>query len=446
MASDRGQMKLGVSMRGYGYHPNAWRHPEARPGALLDFNHFLAITKAVEEACFDMVFLADFMALPRYEHNPAMFGRDSTAFDLEPLTLLSALASRTSNIGLVATNSSSFTEPYHIARFFASLDYLSGGRAGWNVVASAQVAEARNFSQDHLPDKAARYDRARESVTTVLRLWDSWEEDAFLHDTESGVYFDPAKMHPLDHKGEYFQVAGPLTLPRTPQGRPLIIQAGASPDGQELAAETADIVYAAHNVLAEAQAFYASLKGRMAKYGREPDHLKIMPGILAVVGETAEEAQAKYAQMQEAVDPINGMGMLTASFGDLSKYDIDGPMPDMPPEVLAHSSRVELTYLQAKRENLTLRQLYQKAFIGNSHNVVVGTPAMIADVMEEWFFGRGADGFNLVPAYTPHSVLEFTEHVIPELQRRGLTKTRYIGSTMRENMELPWPSRYKATA
>jgi len=439
MSEDRKFMKLGVSMRGHGYHANAWQHPQMNPASLLDFGHFLKIVKVAEAAVFDMAFLADYVALSCRNEPQGVFGRDGTSIEFEPVTLHAALATHTTNIGLVATMSASYQEPYHIARLFASLDHLSGGRAAWNCVVSGQEEEARNFGMDKMLPKDARYERAREAVEVVLGLWDSWDEDAFVRDKASGVYFDPGKMRSLNHKGKYFQVDGPLIVPRTPQGRPLVVQAGTSEDGQDLAARTADIVYAAFNVLTDAQAFYKAVKDRLPAFGRHPDDIKIMPGILPIIGETVEEAQAKYQQMKETIDPQIGMGMLTAMFGDLSDCDIDGPLPARASEQTWRSSRIAVTYDLAVRNNLSIRQLYQQAFIGNAHNVVVGTPEMVADTMEEWFTQGGADGFNVLPAYSPFSFFEFAERVVPILQQRGLTRTEYAGPTMRENMQLPPP-------
>ena len=438
MSAGGRRIKLGLSMRGLGYHASAWRHPDVPGDGAMSFDFYRNVTQIAERGLFDMVFLADYVGVHRRDKPKGLLGRSDSMVSLEPLTLLSALAAVTHNIGLVCTTSTTFQEPYHIARMFASLDHISGGRAAWNVVTSFQNEEARNFGSDRILDKELRYERAREAVQVVSGLWESWDDDAFVRDKESGVYFDPQKMRPLDHDGKYFKVGGPLNLPRTPQGRPIIVQAGASEEGQELAAETADVVYAAHGSLASAQAYYSSVKSRMAKFGRDEDDVKIMPGLLAVIGETEAEAQAKYKVMQEAIDPIVGLSMLTGLYGDLSDIDVDAPVPENPVNVTM--SRGNVMHELAVQRGYTIRQLYQSIAIGNAHNVVIGTPKMVADTMEEWFVERGADGFNILPAMSPSSVEEFVEHVVPELQRRGLFRTAYEGPTMRENLGLPWPT------
>jgi FMN-dependent oxidoreductase (nitrilotriacetate monooxygenase family) len=432
------QMKLGVSMRGLGYHITAWRMDEAPTDGDVDFGFYLNMARIAERGLFDIAFLADYVAVKVQDEPKGYFGRTSSSIGLEPLTLLSALAPMTRHIGLVATLSTTFQQPYHIARTFASLDHVSHGRAGWNVVTSFQDDEARNFGAEEILDKAARYDRAAEAVQVVTGLWDSWDDDAFPRNRESGVYFDPARMHRLNHEGTYFRAAGPLNVPRTPQGRPVVVQAGASPEGQRLAAATADVVYAAHATLADAQAFYREIKSQMPGFGRHPGDLKIMPGILPVLGATREEARAKYRAMQEAVDPIVGLGHLYSHFGDLSGYDLDGPVPELRKDKPL-VSRSQVLHQIARRENLTIRQLYQRHTIGNAHNVVVGTAEDVADVMEEWFQAEGADGFNVLPAVSPGSLSDFVDLVVPELQRRGLFRTAYEGTTLRENLGLSIP-------
>ena len=432
------QMKLGLSMRGLGYHASAWRQEGVLASGDLDYGAYLHVTRVAERGLFDMVFLADYVALRMHQTPPGVLGRTTGMIGLEPTTLLAALAPATRNIGLVATLSTTFQPPYHIARVFASLDHLSGGRAAWNVVTSFQDDEARNFGSEQILDKAARYARAKEAVEAVSGLWDSWDDDAFPRDLETGVYYDPTKLRILNYRGKYIRTRGPLNVPRTPQGRPIIVQAGASPEGQELAAETADVVYAAQNSIADARAFYSSLKTRMPKYGRQPDQLKIMPGILPVIAATEQQARDKYRAMQEAVDPIVGLGHLSPYFGDLSGYDLDGPVPDLRND-RALMSRGEVMLKVARRGNLSIRQLYQTIAIGNAHHVVIGTAKTVADVMEEWFLGEAADGFNVLPALSPRSVEEFVDYVVPELQRRGLFRTAYEGHTMRANLGLDYP-------
>jgi N-acetyl-S-(2-succino)cysteine monooxygenase len=359
----------------------------------------------------------------------------------EPLTLLSALSAVTEHIGLVATASTTYNEPYHLARKFASLDHLSGGRAGWNIVTSSQDAEARNFNRDHHMDHALRYERAREFVRVTTGLWDSWDDDAFLRDKESGVYVDPDKVHVLNHKDKHFSVRGPLNVARPVQGYPVLVQAGASEDGQDFAAQAAEVIFTAQPTLAEAQAFYAGIKGRLAKYGRSPDQLKIMPGIFAVVGQTEQEAKEKYDQLQDLIDPIVGLSLLSGLVGnvDLSGYPLDGPLPELP-ETNNNKSRLKLVQDLAGREKLTIRQLYLAVAGARGHRTIWGTPVQIADQLEEWFINDAADGFNIMPPYLPGGLDDFVELVVPELRRRGLFRTEYEGRTLRENLGLIRPT------
>jgi len=354
---------------------------------------------------------------------------------LEPITLLSALAPMTSNIGLVTTASTTYNEPYHIARKFSSLDHISGGRAGWNIVTSWSEQEAWNFSREKHLDYDTRYDRASEFVDVVTGLWDSWEEDAFLHDKQSGQFYDPDKLHVLNHKGAHFQVRGPLSVKRTPQGRPILVQAGAAAQGQEIAAANADVVYAAQTEMPAAQAYYAGLKARMAKYGRQPEHLLVMPALVTVVGRTAGEAQAKFDALQELIDPLVGLASLYNMLGDLSGYPLDGPVPEpKDPKVrsIAHN-----LWQRAQRENLTIRQLYLANSAGSGGLRLTGTPSQIVDVMEEWITQGAADGFNLTPTHLPHGIEDFVELILPELRRRGLFRSEYESTTLRGNLGLP---------
>ena len=429
-------IKLGVSMIGLGYHLANWRHPEAPADGNMSLPHFIRVIQAAERGLFDMGFLADGVGIRFHDEPKGALCRTAKNVQFEPLTLLSALAMVTKNIGLVATASTTYNEPYHVARKFASLDHLSGGRAGWNVVTSVTDMEARNFNRDAAPSTDLRYDRAAEFVTVVRGLWDSWEDDAFVRDKASGINYDPAKLHVLNHNGPHFKVAGPLNVARTPQGAPVIVQAGASEQGRELAAATADVVYAAAQTLEAAQAYYASVKGRMAKYGRHPDDLKIMPGLMAIPGKTRQEAKDRYEILQELVDPLVGLGALANYLGDLSAYPLDGPVPE-PPKRRMHS-RAGIFLDIARRDNLTIRQLYLSVAGGNGHRTVIGTPADIADAMEEWFHNEAADGFNILPPWLPGGLEEVVDMVVPELQRRGLYRTAYEGPTLRENLGIPY--------
>jgi alkanesulfonate monooxygenase len=438
MSSVKRQMKLGVSMIGLGYHVAAWRHPDVPADGSPNLKHSVEVAQTAERGKLDMVFLADAVGIREYDEPPGALCRFSNSSRFEPLTLLSALAMVTSRIGLVATLSTTYSEPFHVARQFASLDHLSGGRAGWNVVTSVTPMEAQNFNYETTPDYDKRYGRAAEFVEVVRGLWDCWDDDAFVRDKASGMFFDPAKMRALNHKGQHFSVRGPINIPRTPQGHPVIVQAGASEQGQELCAETADVAFSAAASLANAQKYYASLKGRMAKYGRPPDELKIMPGIMAVTGRTTQEAQDKYGELQDLIDPKVGLSQLAASLGDLSGYDLDGPVPEdkVNPRM---RSRAALMLDMAKRGNLTIRQLYLAVAAGNGHNVVIGSAREVADEMELWFSSGAADGFNYVPAALPGGIRDFVDLVVPELQRRGLFRTEYEGRTLRENLGVPTP-------
>ncbi|WP_198376139.1 LLM class flavin-dependent oxidoreductase [Neoroseomonas rubea] len=436
MAAPR-RIRLGVSMIGMGYHLAAWRHPGASAGGNMELKHAVRVAQAAERGLLDMAFLADGVGIRFNDVPKGALSHTCKNVQFEPLTLLSALAMVTERVGLVATASTTYNEPYHVARKFASLDHISGGRAGWNVVTSATDMEAQNFGLVGAPPKAGRYDRAAEFVEVVKGLWDSWEDDAFVRDQASGLNYDPEKVHLLNHEGAHFRVAGPLNVQRTPQGRPVIVQAGASDQGRELAAATADVVYAAAQTLADARAYYDDVKGRMAKYGREPDQLKIMPGIMAVPGRTRQEAQDAYQVLQDLVQPVVGLGALANYLGDLSGHDLDGPVPE--PSSRRDHSRGQIFLDMARRGNLSIRQLYLSIAGGNGHRIVIGTPADIVDAMEEWFHGGAADGFNLLPTWLPGGLEEVVEMVIPELQRRSLYRTSYEGTTLRENLGLDYP-------
>jgi FMN-dependent oxidoreductase (nitrilotriacetate monooxygenase family) len=441
----RSRIALGLSMRQLGYHAGGWRHPDVPAGGAMDIDYFVNVARTAEHGLFDMVFLADGVALRQRDEPAGSLCRSNQNVELEPLTLLSAVAMMTRHIGLVATASTTYNEPYHIARKFASLDHISHGRAGWNVVTSWSEAEAKNFSRERHLEYDVRYDRAAEFVEVVKGLWDSWDADAFVHDKASGLFYDPAKMHTLGHKGRHFSVQGPLTVARTPQGHPVIVQAGASEQGQEIAAASADIVFVAQTELKGAQDYYASVKSRLAKYRRSADHLKIMPGLLPIVGRTAAEAHAKHQQLQDLIHPLVGLAHVYGPMGDLSGYPIDGPVPDpIDPEM---RSRANVLLELARRENMTIRQLYLAASSGRGHRSVIGTPAQIVDSIEEWVGGRAADGFNIIPTHLPGGIEDFVELVVPELQRRGLFRTEYEGRTLRENLGLPQPvSRYAVQA
>ncbi len=433
------QIKLGAFLMTDGHHIAGWRHPRAPGNANVRVDHFLRLARIAEAAKFDAIFLSDSLGVR--DTSLDSVHRTSRNVGFEPLTLLSALAVVTHNIGLVGTASTSFNEPFHIARKFASLDLISGGRAGWNLVTSSGEEEARNFNRDsHIPH-AERYERAGEFLDVVKGLWNSWEDDAFVRDKLSGTFFEPEKMHVLNHRGRHFTVRGPLNVARSPQGHPVVVQAGASDDGRALAGASAEAIFCAHRTLAEARAFYADIKARAANAGRDPDHVKIMPGVFPVIGHTAAEAQEKFEELQSLIHPTVGLRLLSTvmGVGDLSGHDLDGPLPDLP-ETNGPKSRQRLLLDAARRDNLTIRQLYLSIAGARGHWQVVGTPVEIADALEERFVKEGADGFNIMAPHLPGGLEDFIEQVVPILRKRGLFRTEYEGTTLRENLGLPFPA------
>lgn len=430
------QLHLGAFMRPVSIHTGAWRYPGAYPDANFNFGHLKRFARKLEAGKFDAFFMADHLAVLNMPVEALK--RSHTVTSFEPFTLLSALAGATERIGLVATASTTFDAPYHIARRFASLDHISGGRAGWNIVTTSNPDAALNFGLDAEVDHGERYDRAREFYDVVTGLWDSFADDAFIRDRESGLYFDPEKMRRIDHKGEHLSVRGPLNVARPPQGWPVIVQAGASEPGRQLAAETAEVVFAAHGTLAAGRAFYADVKGRMEKIGRNPDHLKILPGVLTVVGDSVEEAREKRALLDSFVHYDSAIASLSIALGhDATGFDPDGPLPDIPETNHSKSGR-ERTIELARRENLTVRQLAQRLG-GYGGLAFVGTPKTIADEMEQWLTERGSDGFNVMFPYLPEGLDDFVDKVVPELQRRGLFRLEYQGPTLRDHLSLPRP-------
>jgi FMN-dependent oxidoreductase (nitrilotriacetate monooxygenase family) len=435
MNHDVPKMKLGAFLMAGGHHIAAWRHPDAYARAGVDIEHFIAVTQMAERGQMDMVFFEDAAAIR--ERNPRLASQAARSTSFEPLSLLAALAAHTSHIGLVATASTTYNEPYGLARTFASLDQLSGGRAGWNLVTSASDLEAENFVSSGLRPHGERYARAEEFADVTLALWDSVEAGAYLVDGKNGVYADPAKLHPVDHRGTHFTTQGLLDSQRSPQGRPVMVQAGASDVGKDLAARTADVVFSAAQTLGEAQAFYADLKARLPKFGRCPDDLKVMPGVSPIVGSTTREARAKYDALQNLIPDEVGVALLASylSIKNLSAFPIDGPLPDMPPTD-GIQSRQQLIIDLARRENLSIRETARHFAGARGHWQLIGTPSHIADELEARFRGAGADGFNIMPPLFPGGLEDFVTLVIPELQRRGLFRQSYEGTTLRENLGL----------
>jgi FMN-dependent oxidoreductase (nitrilotriacetate monooxygenase family) len=430
------RLRLGAFMRPATIHTGAWRYPGAFPDANFNFAHLKRFAQTLERGRFDAFFMADHLAV--LNMSTQALKRSHTATSFEPLTLLSALAAVTGHIGLIATASTTFDEPYHVARRFASLDHLSGGRAGWNLVTTANPDAALNFGLDEHVEHGERYRRGREFFDVVTGLWDSWADDAFVRDVESGTFFDPARMHVLNHKGEHLSVRGPLNIARPVQGWPVIVQAGSSEAGRQIAAETAEAVFTAQKTLAEGQQFYADVKGRMAALGRDPEHLKILPAAFVVVGDSLDEAQEKRARLDSFVHYDSGIASLSIMLGhDVSGFDPDGPLPEIPETNASKSSR-ERVVNWARRDNLTIRQLAQRVG-GYSGLEMIGTPVMIADQMEQWLVEAGSDGFNVMFPYLPGGLDDFVDKVVPELQERGIFRREYEGVTLRENLGLPRP-------
>jgi len=434
--SGQRKLHLGAFMRPISIHTGAWRYPGAAPDANFNFPLLRRFAQRLEAAKFDAFFMADHLAVLNMP--VAALKRSHTVTSFEPFTLLSALAGATERIGLIATASTTFDEPFHIARRFASLDHLSGGRAGWNIVTTANPDAALNFGYDDEIDHDERYRRAREFHEVVTGLWDSFADDAFIRDVEAGIYFDPDKLHVLNHKGKYLSVRGPLNIARPVQGWPVIVQAGASEAGRQLAAATAEVIFLAEPRIEAARAFAADIRSRMVALGRDPAHLKILPGALTVVGTTIEEARAKRAHLDSLVHYDSGIHSLSGMLGvDVSRYDPDGPLPDIPPTNAGQSGR-ERILDYARRENATIRQLAARAgsYAGLSF---VGTPESIADEMQDWLESGASDGFNIMFPWLPSGLDDFVDLVVPELQRRGLFRQDYEGTTLREHLGLPRP-------
>ena len=439
----KGQLALAAFFHPTGHHVASWLHPESQIDAGTNFRHYVQLAQTAERAGFDFIFLADAAAVRHGNLNALRRWPQYMAY-FEPITLLSALAAVTEHIGLVSTATTSYNEPYHVARKYASLDHISGGRAGWNVVTSGNLSEAWNFGREAHYEHGDRYDRAREFIEVVKGLWDSWDEDAFVRDRSSSIYFDPEKLHVLNHKGENFSVRGPLNVARPPQGHPVIVQAGSSEAGKDFAAEHAEVIFTMAPSLEKAKAFYNDVKGRMAKFGRAPEHLKIMAGFNPVIGDTELEAEEKHQFLQSKIHPEVGLELLSAALGgfDLSGHPLDGPLPDIP-GTKGSQGHFKQVMDMARIEGLTIRQIYMRYAGARGNRTVTGTPRKIADEMENWFLGGAIDGFLIQPPYLPGGLDEFVATVIPELQRRGIFRRSYSGRTLRENLGLPRPaSRY----
>jgi FMN-dependent oxidoreductase (nitrilotriacetate monooxygenase family) len=439
-----GQLHLNAFLMSVGHHEAAWRLPESDPYADQDVEHFKRLARIAERGRLDSLFLAD---------GPVLWdqvGRRPSGV-LEPTVLLTALAGATSHIGLIATASTTYNEPYNLARRFASLDVISGGRAGWNIVTTAGLDAARNFNLDHLPAHRDRYRRAAEFVDVSLKLWDSWDDDVIVADKATGVWGDQEKIYPPRHVGEYYRVAGALNVPRTPQGHPLLVQAGSSGDGRNFAARYAEAVFTAHQTLADAQEFYDDLKRRAAEHGRDPGHIKILPGIVPAIGSTEAEARELEAELNRLIRAEFALPHLADLLGvDIADLRLDEELPaDLPAEdeIEGAKSRRTLVVNLGRRERLTVRQIIARMGGGRGHLTFAGTPAQVADKIEAWYDGGAADGFNIMPPVLPSALERFVDEVVPILQERGRFRTEYTGRTLRSHYGLPRPAnRNTATA
>ena len=430
------QLHLGAFMRPVSIHTGAWRYPGGTPDANFNFELIKTCAQTLERGRFDAFFMADHLAVLNMPDDALK--RSATVTSYEPMTLLSALAMVTDHLGLVATGSTTYEEPYHVARRFASLDHISGGRAGWNIVTTSNPDASMNFGREEHLEHSERYARAREFYDVVTGLWDSWADDAFVRDVDAGIFSDLDKMHVLDHKGKYLSARGPLNIGRPVQGWPVIVQAGASEAGRQLAAETAEAVFTGQSDITAGQAFYADVKGRMAAAGRQHDHMKILPACMVVIGDSLDEAKQKRAGRDSLVHYESAIASLSIALGhDASGFDPDAPLPDIPESNASKSGQARAIDM-ANRENLTVRQLAQRLG-GYSGMAMLGTPEMIADEMEEWLETEASDGFTVMFPYLPGGLDDFVDRVVPVLQDRGLFRREYEGVTLRENMGLPRP-------
>jgi FMN-dependent oxidoreductase (nitrilotriacetate monooxygenase family) len=424
-----------------------WRHADARDD-FLSADYYVDTARLLESAKFDLVFIPDSLAVPRSlggRFDPAVrYGSGTPRMD--PIPVLTLMASATSRIGVVATTSTGYNEPYNVARSFATLDHLSKGRAGWNVVTSFQDAEAQNFGFDALPPRAERYERAEEFLEATTQLWDSWSDDAIVQDKATGVFGRPDQVRSINYEGKYIKVQGPLGVPRPPQGYPVIVQAGASPSGRDFAARWADVIFCSHESIESAIEFYTDIKRLAVEHGRDPDDIKILPAAAVVVGDTVADAMAKHHAFEDLVEAEAGLSRLAYHINvDLSKFDLDGPLPEMEVAGVMGHYREVLEY--ALREKLTIRQL-GKWYGARTEGYLIGSAADIANGMQEWIDRGAADGFMVVATHVPAAFEDFVTHVVPELQRRGLFRTEYEGTTLRENLGIPRPERdeWKARA
>lgn len=438
-------MRLGAFLQPTGHHIAGWCLPDAFADMGGNFSRYAELAQAAEKALFDIVFVGDTSAV--WTTDAETLSRMPRSHLFEPFTLMAALSAVTRHIGFIATASTSYNEPLHLARKLASVDHISGGRIGWNVVTTVNQLEALNFGRDAHLGRSERYERAEEFVDVVRGLLDSWADDAVVLDKADGRFFDPARLHVLDHHGKHFKVRGPLNIARSPQGHPVFVQAGSSEVGKTLASRVAEIVFTAQNDFAQAKDFYDDIKARAAAHGRDPDKVLVMPGVMPVVADSEAAAWAKVEQLQALVHPLAALQVLKDATGgvDLSGYPLDEPFPQIDDE--NYKSRLQVVTDIARRENLTLRQLALKVSISRGHRLIVGTPEQVADALEDWFQRGAVDGYNIMPASMPSGLEDFTRLVVPELQRRGLFKTAYTAGTLRDKLGLARPAnRYFPTA
>lgn len=425
-------IKLGLFLAGYGHHVASWRHEKAIEKGPMDLNHLINTAQLAEKGLFDLVFLADSLFVSESSH-PNILSR------FEPFTLLSVLSTATTNIGLAATASTTYSEPFHIARQFSSLDHLSHGRAAWNIVTSSITSTAENFNGTKLMEHELRYERANEFVEVTNKLWRSWDKGALVRDKETGEFIDASKLHTIDHEGKHFKVRGPLNIERSPQGRPLLIQAGSSPTGTDLASKVADVIFTAQTQIEDAQNFYKQLKEKVSKQNRNPEEVYIMPGLFPILGDTEEEAHQNYQEIQDLILPEVGLSILAPYVGniDLSQYDLDTKFADLDLSIgNGVQSRFEIILKEAIKDDLTLEEVYKKVAGSRGHHIFVGTPEQLADKMEEWFKSSAADGFNIMPPILPSQFELFINNVIPILQERNLYKETYSEGTLRQKLGL----------
>jgi len=434
--STKRKLHFNAFMRPATIHTGGWRYPGGFADANFNLDHIIRFIQKLEEGKFDTFFMADHLALLNMPTEALR--RSATPTSFEPMTLLSALAMVTKKIGLVATSSTTYDAPYHVARRFASLDHISGGRSGWNIVTTANPNASRNFGIEFQMEHDERYSRAKEFYDVVTGLWDSWEDDAFVRNQKTGIFFDTEKMHILNHQGKYLKSRGPLNIARPIQGWPVIVQAGASNAGRQLAAETAEIVFTSQPTIDHAREFYSDVKGRMKQIGRNPRHMHILPACMVIIANSLEEAKERRAKLDSLVHFESAIASLSIALGtDASVFDPDGMLPDIPETNAGQSSREKAIRI-AKEENLTVRQLAQRIG-GHSSLCLMGPPELVADQMEEWLSTGGADGFTIQFPYLPQGLDDFVEKLVPILQKRGIYREDYEGNTLRENLGLPRP-------